>query len=125
MKAAARLALLCIILFAVTAVGLYLIMRTGSVCPTAGFFGIPCPFCGLTRAVIFALDGNYAASFESNPMLVPVLFGMLIAADWFSRELDMRYRGRRYTRTFHIWAIAVIFIAVFAVYFYRLPNFLV
>ena len=120
MSITVRRAVLIAAVIGIAVLGLVLAMRTGSVCPTAGLFGFPCPFCGLTRAALFAVDGNYAASLESNPMLVPVLCGILVGADWFSRELDRRYRGQKFGGQVHCVLLCILGAAVIAVYLFRM-----
>ena len=39
----------------------------GTVCPLLAFFKFPCPACGLTRASIYLLTGNFKESFAYNP----------------------------------------------------------
>jgi hypothetical protein len=51
------------------------------VCPSATLFGIPCPGCGLTRATLAALHGDFAAALRFHPLvfvLTPLL-GLLAA----------------------------------------------
>jgi hypothetical protein len=45
-------------------------------CPTAEVFHLPCPGCGLTRATLAALHGDFHASFHFHPvaMLATPLF---------------------------------------------------
>ncbi len=46
------------------------------VCPMAVITGIPCPGCGMTRATLHALHGDFAASFRFHPLamiIVPLL----------------------------------------------------
>jgi hypothetical protein len=38
-------------------------------CPTALFFGIPCPGCGLTRATLALLQGDVAAAHHFHPLV--------------------------------------------------------
>ncbi|HUG35516.1 MAG TPA: DUF2752 domain-containing protein [Candidatus Limnocylindrales bacterium] len=50
-------------------------------CPTALFFGLPCPGCGLTRATVAMLQGDFGAALQLHPLapvLVP-LFGGAVA----------------------------------------------
>jgi hypothetical protein len=50
-------------------------------CPSALFFGVPCPGCGLTRATVAMLRGDFAAALHLHPLspvLVP-LFGGAVA----------------------------------------------
>jgi Protein of unknown function (DUF2752) len=37
------------------------------VCPLRTVTGIPCPFCGMTRAVVAAVHGDIVASLRYNP----------------------------------------------------------
>lgn len=47
----------------------------GSICPVKTIFGIPCPGCGMTRALIFAARGNFERAFYYHPLfpLAPFL----------------------------------------------------
>ena len=38
------------------------------ICPFRAITGLPCLFCGLTRAFAYASHGEFAAAFESNPL---------------------------------------------------------
>ena len=42
-------------------------------CPTAGFLGIPCPGCGLTRAAVALLRGDLERAHELQPLVLVVL----------------------------------------------------
>lgn len=44
-----------------------------AVCPMAGLLGIPCPSCGLTRATMALVVGDFARSWELHPGLLPVI----------------------------------------------------
>lgn len=48
-------------------------------CPTALFLGVPCPGCGLTRATLALLSGDFAAALHFHP-LVFVLAPLFIYA---------------------------------------------
>ncbi len=51
-------------------------------CPMAGFLGIPCPGCGLTRAALAALQGDLAGAMRHHPLvfvLVPVYLTALVS----------------------------------------------
>ena len=39
-------------------------------CPTAFFWGIPCPGCGLTRATLALLHGHFAQAFGYHPLVL-------------------------------------------------------
>ncbi len=42
--------------------------------------GIDCPGCGMQRAFIYLLRGNFIESFHSYPALLPVLFTLTLTA---------------------------------------------
>ena len=46
-------------------------------CPTALFFGVPCPGCGLTRATLALLQGDFTTALHLHP-LVPVLTPLVL-----------------------------------------------
>ena len=45
----------------------------GGVCPSKIIAGLPCPGCGLTRAALLILRGDFVGSLRMNPIL-PFLF---------------------------------------------------
>ena len=48
---------------------LYFIMHKvqGAFCPMVSVFGLPCPGCGLVRAMLYVLKGQFAEAFYINP----------------------------------------------------------
>ena len=50
----------------------------GYQCPLLFFFGIPCPFCGMTRAFLCVLNGAIPRSFHFHPLWPLVLFILVI-----------------------------------------------
>ena len=53
-----------------------LMQITYSTCPTIMLTGIPCPFCGMTRAGIALLHFDLKKAYQLNPMI----FGILVIA---------------------------------------------
>lgn len=41
-------------------------------CPSAGLFGLPCPGCGLTRATLLLLSGEFSAAYGLHPLVIPL-----------------------------------------------------
>jgi hypothetical protein len=50
------------------------------ICPSAALLGIPCPGCGLTRATLAVLRGDFGAALRFHPLvflLAPIYLGLL------------------------------------------------
>lgn len=43
-------------------------------CFTRQFLGFDCPGCGLQRAVVFLLQGEFIAAFKMYPAIYPIIF---------------------------------------------------
>lgn len=56
---------------------LLFLLLAGYQCPLRFFLGIPCPFCGMTRAFLCVLEGDLAKSFYFHP-LWPIVLGIII-----------------------------------------------
>jgi Protein of unknown function (DUF2752) len=57
-------------------------------CPLRAATGIPCPFCGMTRAVVAAVHGHIGTSLAFNPggIVVLLLAALVIVRPaWFAR----------------------------------------
>lgn len=57
-------------------IAFYVMARTGVGCVFLHFFGIPCPGCGMTRALRALLRLDFAAAFAYNPLIyaLPYVF---------------------------------------------------
>ena len=55
-------------------------------CFTKQIWGFDCPGCGMQRAIVFLLKGEFSAAFEMYPAIYPMLllFGFLIMDKLFS-----------------------------------------
>jgi hypothetical protein len=51
-----------------------------SFCPFKVLTGLPCPGCGLTRATVALLHGDFATSFHFHPLALPMVAVMLVMA---------------------------------------------
>lgn len=82
-------------------------------CPMVIVTGLPCPGCGLNRAVLFLLRGEFARSFALHPLAA--LWLALIF--WF---LAGRYvAGRRVSRGFMV-CLGIVAAATLVLYGYRM-----
>ena len=65
-------------------------------CPFRALTGYSCPGCGMTRACVLAVHGQWWASLEHNPFGLPLVAGsLLFGADALSRWLRARPLVRR------------------------------
>ena len=48
-------------------------------CPTGYFLGIPCPFCGMTRAFLCVLRGDFLQAFYYHPLWPAVCIAGVMA----------------------------------------------
>lgn len=55
-------------------------------CFTKQIWGFDCPGCGMQRAIIFLIKGEFGAAFEMYPAIYPMLllFGFLIMDKLYS-----------------------------------------
>ena len=70
---------LCILFFVPTS-----LLESGhSICLIKNVFGVECPGCGMTRAILSVLHGNLVGAFQYNKLIVvvfPLLFYVCIKA---------------------------------------------
>lgn len=64
----------------------------GTPCILVLLFGIPCPFCGTTRAMWYAIQFRFADAFTLQPLwpLVPIAFLLGILTRYF-KKLSFRW----------------------------------
>jgi hypothetical protein len=63
-----------------------------SICLFQTFAGIPCPGCGITRALVQIVDGNFAAAFALNPAAFAVAAYFIATAVAAPLENGARFR---------------------------------
>jgi hypothetical protein len=97
----------------------YLMMRDDglTLCFLKWTFGIPCPSCGSTRAVMLASQGNFLQAIQTNPLGLILAAWMVIIPIWIAIDLirgeDSLYRFyRKFEQTVRIRWIAVLLIAL-------------
>lgn len=84
-------------------------------CPMVIVFGIPCPGCGLTRAVTYLLSGQILQSLYINPMGIPIAC-ILIYFFWNRYIIGKKAKG-----IIPLTVVAIILLLV--LYFWRMYNF--
>lgn len=70
--------------------GLALLASGAPLCPFAGWLGIPCPGCGLTRATVALVSGDWQTALRLHPLVgfvLPVLA-------WFAARALFGWKGR-------------------------------
>lgn len=87
----------------------------GTVCPLRILFGVPCPGCGMTRAMLSLLRLDFVSAVRLHP-LSPVFLLLLLLFPVF------RYGKREH---FGVWvkACAVFLFLLLPVYVYRMAAF--
>jgi hypothetical protein len=71
-----------LVALALVGAGMAFVFVGPAFCPTALFLGIPCPGCGLTRASLALLRGDFAAALGFHPLVFVLapLFAYAIGA---------------------------------------------
>ena len=63
-------------------------LHPGVACPLRALTGVPCPLCGMTRAVVAAVHGHARASLAFNPggvVLLVVAVVAIVRPAWVTR----------------------------------------
>lgn len=67
----------------------------GAFCPMVIVTGLPCPGCGMTRAVCYLLTGQFAKSWEMHPMGIlwtALAVCFLLSRYWFAKPVKALLR---------------------------------
>lgn len=99
------------------AVVMYFVMHAlfGAFCPSVIVTGFPCPGCGMTRAVLYLLKGQFLRSWALNPAAgLWVLWAL-----WFAFERYIRGRKCRGLT----WALTGIALFMITVYIVRMIRY--
>ena len=51
---------------------LFAVLNEFPLCPSAGLLGLPCPGCGLTRATLLLLQGEFSRALSMHPLVIPL-----------------------------------------------------
>jgi hypothetical protein len=91
-------------------------------CPLFALTGIPCPTCGMTRAVRLALHGDLGAATRMHPLwffVVPACAGVL-AGEMVAYAREGRW-GRVIERRWVMWGMGALGVALVVVWVARSP----
>lgn len=64
-------------------------------CPSAGFLGVPCPGCGLTRATLSLLSGDLRGALALHPLVLVVTPAVAALLGYAAYRLLARGAARR------------------------------
>lgn len=82
-------------------------------CPLHAFAGLPCPGCGITRALCGIASGDFSAAVRLNALSIPVAIALVVAAAVCAYELVTR-RTARWPRTLlsprAAWLVAAVIV---------------
>lgn len=85
-------------------------------CPFRAMTGYLCPGCGTTRALHEALNGNFAAAFRLNPLMMVLLPYVGYAGASSGMETVFgRALPRFFIRPAYIWALLAVILAYWVV----------
>lgn len=84
-------------------------------CPMVLLTGFPCPGCGLTRAGVALLQGDFRTAWEQNLMIYPIVLFVIV-------YIVFRYFLKRDTKKLS-WLLLVILAAMIVYYIYRMCRY--
>lgn len=65
---------------------------TGAFCPSVILTGFPCPGCGMTRAALFMMTGQFARAMRANPaILLWIGLGIYFVSQRYIRGRKVKY----------------------------------
>jgi len=82
-------------------------------CPYNYYFGIECPGCGMQKAIIELLKGNFVESIQFYPALIPLFFLFLLLIVHLVFKLKNGAEMLKYLFLFNVLIILVSYIVKF------------
>ena len=74
-------------------------------CPVYGTFQVRCPGCGLTRAWLAFLTGDFTAALSQHALFLPMPVWLAILAHWETKHMQRHRRG--YTLAVCLFTLAL------------------
>lgn len=90
---------------------LYIILHKimGAFCPSVWLTGFSCPGCGMTRAFLFVISGQFMRAFRINPSIyLWIIYGIYFIIQRYIRGVKVKYN------LLFIGSIVMIMILVYA-----------
>ena len=87
----------------------------GSLCPSVILTGFPCPGCGMTRAMLSILRGNFAAALKLHPFSYVLII-------WLAAFAVRRYILQKEIKSMLKWLV-VILVCMITFYVYRMVRY--
>lgn len=84
-------------------------------CPLKALFGVPCPTCGMGRALVAAATGRWGEAWTFHPLALPLFAGLVAVAiaAWLAPARTATFLRRVTSRRFGAAFVAVL-LGVFA-----------
>ncbi|TDW26393.1 uncharacterized protein DUF2752 [Breznakia blatticola] len=83
----------------------------GYYCPISTVIGIPCPGCGMTRAMIQLLQFNIEDALYFHPLCIIFVFYTLWMMILFIKHRSFYNNGAKYTT----WILIIVFIVTYSI----------
>jgi hypothetical protein len=88
-------------------------------CPIRALLGVACPGCGLTRALLLCLQGDFATSLDLHPLAPALLLqAIILSTAWFA--VRARPTQAAWLKSIMSRLAKLNCLALFAVWIYRL-----
>lgn len=82
------------------------------VCGFRRLTGLPCPFCGATRAFCLAMDGRWLDAARMNPLGSAICLAFILILMWHTALFALRLRStgniRAFTARYSWWIVAAL-----------------
>jgi len=94
---------------------LFFILGDGNLCYLKSTIGLPCPGCGLTRAYLSLLNGNFKKAFHFHPLFFIPLIVVVIVLLNFQPFLEFAIIKKIYLNKIFWICIVVLFVILYII----------